>query len=195
LPKCHKRLSTRRHPSAGGPISSSFIGAAASLKGLGASHRSRRGDLGSSLCSSFCWHGLFLFGESNGFLPHGQLAHAHLGPEAASCRFGAVYQRLTRPCRRLKQLETSCFSLLSRCAKTVSESHLLRVPGLLSSEEQIPQIVVNVRSWRETMETLEEMTLLHTQEVTGSSPVAPTIQNKALIGFGVLVYALRIRCE
>ena len=37
--------------------------------------------------------------------------------------------------------------------------------------------------------------VLHTQEVTGSSPVAPTIQNKALIGFTAMDYALRIRCE
>src|SRR5580700_11376869 len=70
--------------------------------------------------------------------------------------------------------ETSCFSLLSGCAKTVSEPHVLILPGLLSSEEQIPQIVVNVRSWRETMETLEEMTLLDTQEVRDSSSLRPT---------------------
>jgi hypothetical protein len=37
--------------------------------------------------------------------------------------------------------------LLFRCVKTVSKPHLLRVPGLLSSEEQIPQIIVNVRIW------------------------------------------------
>ena len=95
----------------------------------------------------------------------------------------------------LKQLETSCFGLLSRCAKTVSESHLLRVPGLLSSEEQIPQIVVNVRSWRETMETLEEMTLLHTQEVTGSSPVAPTIRINNLQAVRLTSYGPRRRSE
>ena len=28
-----------------------------------------------------------------------------------------------------------------------------------------------------------EFTLLHTQEVTGSSPVAPTVQTKRLLGF------------
>jgi hypothetical protein len=56
----------------------------------------------------------------------------------------------------------------------------LRVPGLLLSEKQIPQIVVNVRSWRKTMETLESMILLHTQEVAGSSPAAPTIEINSL---------------
>jgi hypothetical protein len=56
----------------------------------------------------------------------------------------------------------------------VSELHLLRAPGLLSSEEQIPQIVVNIRIWQKAMDALEPMTVLHTQEVWGSSPRAPT---------------------
>jgi hypothetical protein len=61
--------------------------------------------------------------------------------------------------------------LLFRCIRAVSKPHLLRVPGLLSSEEQIPQIV-NVRSWRKTMESLEPMTVLPWQ-VRGF-PKAPT---------------------
>lgn len=48
------------------------------------------------------------------------------------------------------------------CVKTVSERQPLRVPGLLSSEEQIPQIVVKIRNWRQTMESLEGITLLDT---------------------------------
>ena len=50
------------HRGAGGP-SSGFIGAAASLKSVGDSHRCRRGSR-RSLCSSFCWHGLFSLGAS-----------------------------------------------------------------------------------------------------------------------------------
>jgi hypothetical protein len=46
------------------------------------------------------------------------------------------------------------------CVKTVSERQTLRVPRLLSSEEQIPQIIVNVRTWRKPVETLESMILL-----------------------------------
>ncbi len=47
---------------------------------------------------------------------------------------------------------------------------------MLFERKQIPQIVVIVRNSRKTMESLEPMTVLHTQEVTGSSPVAPTIE-------------------
>jgi hypothetical protein len=65
--------------------------------------------------------------------------------------------------------------LLFSCVITVTKLNLLRPFGLRSSEAQIPQIVVNVRNWRKTMETSELMILRHTQEVTGSSPVAPTI--------------------
>jgi hypothetical protein len=62
------------HGRARGPSSSSFIGAAASLKSVGASHRCRRDDPASSLCNSFCWHWLFSLGECHGFLPNAQLA-------------------------------------------------------------------------------------------------------------------------
>ncbi len=48
------------------------------------------------------------------------------------------------------------------------------MPGLLSSEEQIPQVIVNVRNWQKTVETLESIILLDTQEVTDSSSVEPT---------------------
>ncbi len=65
--------------------------------------------------------------------------------------------------------------LLSGCVTSVSEPHLLEPPGLFLSEEQIPQAVANLRSWRSAMETLEPMLVLHTQEVWGSSPRAPTI--------------------
>jgi hypothetical protein len=57
----------------------------------------------------------------------------------------------------------------------VSESYLLERCGLLYERKQIPQRVVAVRNWRKPIETLERMILLHTQRVTGSSPVAPTI--------------------
>jgi hypothetical protein len=60
------------------------------------------------------------------------------------------------------------------CVITVTKLNLVRPFGLRSSEAQIPQIVVNVRNWRKTVETSERMILLHTQEVTGSSPVAPS---------------------
>lgn len=62
------------------------------------------------------------------------------------------------------------------CVITVTKLNLVRPFGLRSSEAQIPQIVVNVRNWRKTMETSERMILLHTQEVTGSGPVAPTTE-------------------
>jgi hypothetical protein len=45
--------------------------------------------------------------------------------------------------------------LLFSCAKTVSELHLFERLGLLFERKQIPQIVVNVRISRKTMETLE----------------------------------------
>jgi hypothetical protein len=155
-----RALFSRRHRSAGGPGSSSFIGAAASLRSLSASHRCQRGGLGGSLYSAFFLHGLF-----------------SLATVMASYLTGNLHMRAWAgggelPIRR-RALQR--FSLLSRCAKTVSESHLLRTPGLLSSEEQIPQIVVNVRSWRKTMETLESMMLLDTHEVRDSSSLRPTI--------------------
>jgi hypothetical protein len=54
---------SRWRRSAAGPCSSSFIGAAASLKSVGTGHRYRCGGLDRSICSSFCWHGLFLLGQ------------------------------------------------------------------------------------------------------------------------------------
>ena len=56
------------------------------------------------------------------------------------------------------------------CVKTVSEPHLLRGPGLLSSEEQIPQIVESNKNRIEIWETKEAYYSLHTQEVRGSDP-------------------------
>jgi len=44
-----------------------------------------------------------------------------------------------------------------------------------SSEEQIPQIVESNKNRVEIWEPREAYYSLHTQEVTGSSPVAPTI--------------------
>jgi hypothetical protein len=41
------------------------------------------------------------------------------------------------------------------CAKTVSELHPFELLGLLFERKQIPQIVVNVRISRKTMEPLE----------------------------------------
>jgi hypothetical protein len=40
------------------------------------------------------------------------------------------------------------------CVITVTKLNLVRPLGLRSSEAQIPQIVVNVRNWRKTMEHL-----------------------------------------
>jgi hypothetical protein len=54
--------------------------------------------------------------------------------------------------------------LLFSCVITVTKLNLVRPFGLRSSEAQIPQIVVNVRNWRKTMETSERMILLHTQD-------------------------------
>ena len=50
-------------------------------------------------------------------------------------------------------------ALLAGCAKTVSELHLLKPPGLLFERKQIPQIVVIVRIQRKTMEPLEQSTV------------------------------------
>lgn len=81
---------------------------------------------------------------------------------------------------------TTCFF---GCVTTVTEPNLLRPLGLLLSERQVPQIVVMVRNHRETMESLEPVIVLHTQEVTASSPVAPTIKS---IGFYAVDCSQRI---
>ncbi len=47
---------------------------------------------------------------------------------------------------------TACFF---GCARTVSEPHVVDPLGLLFERKQIPQIVVNVRIQRKTMEPLE----------------------------------------
>ena len=72
---------------------------------------------------------------------------------------------------------SKCCTRRSRasCAKTVSKLHLLGGRELLFERKQLPQSDVNTRNLREPIETLEKISLLHTQEVTGSSPVAPTI--------------------
>jgi hypothetical protein len=75
---------------------------------------------------------------------------------------GGVSKCCTRRCR-------------ASCAKTVSKLHLLDGRELLFERKQLPQSDVNTRNLREPIETLEKISLLHTQEVTGSSPVAPTI--------------------
>ena len=56
----------------------------------------------------------------------------------------------------------------------MSKPHLFFRRELLFERKQLPQCVVNVRNLRKPIKTLERMILLHTQEVTGSSPVAPT---------------------
>ncbi len=42
-----------------------------------------------------------------------------------------------------------------RCPTTVSESHLYQLQGLPFERKQIPRIVVNIRIWRKTMDSLE----------------------------------------
>jgi len=52
-----------------------------------------------------------------------------------------------------------------------------------SSEEQIPQIVESNKNRIEIWEPEEAYYSLHTQEVAGSSPAAPTIRLKRLRAF------------
>lgn len=85
--------------------------------------------------------------------------------------------------------------LLFRCARTVSESYLLEPCGLLFERKQIPQNVVNVRNWRKPMETLETVILLHTQEVAGSSPVAPTNKRRSSCRVGSRVAPCEIQFQ
>ncbi len=70
-------------------------------------------------------------------------------------------------------------ALTLTCAKTVSKPYLLGRGELLFERKQFPQ-VVDKRHFRvELLEHLEPEIILHTQEVRGSSPCAPT--NKRLV--------------
>jgi hypothetical protein len=59
--------------------------------------------------------------------------------------------------------------------KTVSKPVPLILLGLFAERKQTPQIVESRRKRVEVMEPKKPGPPLHTQEVTGSSPVAPTI--------------------
>jgi len=90
----------------------------------------------------------------------GKSPFAFAGPEgAALCAQGSHYS--TNP-------------LLFKCAKTVSELHLFQLLGLPFERKQIPQIVVNVRTSRQTTEPLETTRLPWAQGVGRSNRPAPT---------------------
>jgi len=59
--------------------------------------------------------------------------------------------------------------------KTVSKREHLEPRDLPLSEEQTPHIVEKPKNRSYALEPKEARCGLHTQEVTGSSPVAPTI--------------------
>ena len=61
--------------------------------------------------------------------------------------------------------------------KTVSKRRVMEQRDLLLSEEQTPYIVEKPKNGRDTEEPKEARCRLHTQEVTGSSPVAPTTKS------------------
>ena len=58
-----------------------------------------------------------------------------------------------------------------KLCQNASSSECLTIP---SSEKQIPQVNEKPEKSDQRIEALESHRLLHTQEVTGSSPVAPT---------------------
>ena len=60
--------------------------------------------------------------------------------------------------------------------KTVSKHHPLEPWDLPLSEEQTPHIVEKPKNMKDAMEPKEASCGLHTQEVAGSSPAAPTIK-------------------
>jgi len=75
------------------------------------------------------------------------------------------------PWRGFKKDWCACLSAVSKlCPNGICWSYL----GWLSSEEQIPQIVVNVRNRRKTMEPLELTILPWAQGVGRSNRPAPT---------------------
>ena len=66
----------------------------------------------------------------------------------------------------------AAFRLCQNCVRTPS---ILNRLGLLFERKQIPQIVVNVRNWRKTMEPLEITRVPWAQGVGRSNRPAPTI--------------------
>jgi hypothetical protein len=79
--------------------------------------------------------------------------------------------------------------------KTVSKRDPFERWDLLLSEEQTPHIVEKPKNRTYPMEPREASRGLHTQEVHGSSPCAPTIQNKKVIRISCSVLSLRLRCD
>jgi hypothetical protein len=64
--------------------------------------------------------------------------------------------------------------------KTVSKPNPLELWDLPLSEEQTPHVVEKPKSRMNAMEPKETRCALHTQEVAGSSPVAPIIESNNL---------------
>jgi hypothetical protein len=76
--------------------------------------------------------------------------------------------------------------------KTVSKRDPFERWDLPLSEKQTPHMVEKPKNRRDTMEPEEASWGLHTQEVTGSSPVAPTIKRSDPI---LLAKFLRFNCS
>src|ERR1022692_2405783 len=85
--------------------------------------------------------------------------------------------------------------LAVRCIKTVSKPVPFILLGLFAERKQTPQIVEKPKEKVEVMEPKETGPPLHTQEVTGSSPVASTIKINNLQAVRLTSYAQRRRPE
>ncbi len=64
--------------------------------------------------------------------------------------------------------------------KTVSKRDLFERWDLPLSEKQTPHVVEKPKNKMDALEPMEARCGLHTQEVAGSSPVAPTIHFKQI---------------